>query len=83
MSVKGKSIKDYILGESIRSEVDMQLLEGKQQQGKEVTILMVEKKNIDQQTFISYKNLLQENCRHIHPKYIEAIQSTNNIYLVL
>jgi hypothetical protein len=59
MSVKGKCIKDYILGDSVRSEVDMQLLEAKQQQGKEFTVLMVEKKNIDQQTFIAYNNLLQ------------------------
>jgi hypothetical protein len=36
----------------------MQLLDATQH-GKPVTILMVESKNIDEQTFVAYNNLLQ------------------------
>ena len=44
---------------------------------------MIDKKNLDQQLFVAYNNLLLENKSRVHPQYIEPIQSTNNIYLVL
>lgn len=47
------------------------------------SILVIDKKLVDQASFVAYNNLLQENRQRIHPEYIEPIQSTNNIYIVL
>jgi hypothetical protein len=82
-SLKGKQIKDYILGDTILAYNDMYLLEGRQKNGTDVTVLMIEKKNMHQETFVPYNNLLSENHSRIHPAYIEAVQSANNIYIVI
>lgn len=44
---------------------------------------MIEKKCMQQETFLLYNNLLADNKLAIHPKYIEVIQSANNIYIVV
>jgi hypothetical protein len=80
---KGKQIKDYLLGETLVALNDMHLLEGKRGSGLEVTVLMIEKKDMQQETFIAYNNLLSENQLQIHPQYIEAVQSANNIYIIV
>lgn len=38
---------------------------------------------MQQETFVSYNNLLSENSNGIFPKYIEVVQSANNIYIVI
>ena len=48
-----------------------------------MTVLMIEKKDMQQETFIAYNNLLSENQLQIHPQYIEAVQSANNIYIIV
>lgn len=78
-----KQIKDYIIGETISNYNDMNLMQGNMKNGTEITIIMVEKKNIQQETFVSYNNLLSENRHKIYPEYIQAVQSTNNVYLIL
>lgn len=82
-SQRGKQIKDYILGETLVNYNDMHLLEGRRAKGDEVTVLMIEKKCMQQETFLPYNNLLAENKLAIHPHYIEVIQSANNIYIVV
>lgn len=37
---------------------------------------------MQQETFVPYNNLLLENKDRIHPQYIEAVQSANNIYII-
>lgn len=83
LASKGKQIKDYLLGDALVALNDMHLLEGKRENGLEVTVLMIEKKNMQQETFIAYNNLLSENQLQIHPQYIEAVQSANNIYIIV
>ncbi|MCB0369050.1 MAG: hypothetical protein KDD45_06240 [Bdellovibrionales bacterium] len=48
-----------------------------------MSILMIDKGQLEQQSFVGYLNILQENRHKVHPRYIEPIQSTNNIYVVL
>ena len=38
---------------------------------------------MQQETFVPYNNLLSENNYKIHPSYYEAVQSANNIYIVI
>jgi uncharacterized protein with PQ loop repeat len=83
MDVKGKQIKNYIIDEPLLVLKDMQLLSGHRQDSQPISILMIEKTHIEQSSFFAYNNLLQENKLHIHPKYGEPIQSTNNIYIIL
>ena len=83
MQVKGKQVKDYIIGDQIIDVKGVQLYSAVTTTNKLVTVLLVQKKDIEQATFISYNNLILENVNKIHPKYIEAVQSTNNIYLIL
>ena len=40
-SLKGKQIKDYVIGDTILNYNDMHLLEGKRKNGNDVTILMI------------------------------------------
>jgi hypothetical protein len=82
-SPKGKQIKDYVIGETIIGYNDMHLLQGRRQNGSEVTILMIEKKNMQQETFVPYNNLISENKLRIHPAYYEVVQSANNIYIIV
>jgi hypothetical protein len=82
-SQRGKQIKDYVLGDTIVNFNDMNLLEGRRTTGLEVTVLMIEKKNMQQESFVPYNNLLSENKYQAHPNYIEAVQSANNIYIVV
>lgn len=83
MQIKGKQIKDYIIGDTLITYKDMNLLSGHKLNGAQITILMIDKKHLEQQHFVAYNNLLLENKAKIHPQYIEPIQSTNNIYLIV
>lgn len=60
----------------------MHLLAGTRKNGQEVSILVIEKKKMQQETFVPYNNLLMENKDRIHPQYVEAVQSANNIYII-
>jgi hypothetical protein len=40
-ALKGKQIKDYIIGETLSQYNDMHLLEGTRKNGDELTILMI------------------------------------------
>jgi hypothetical protein len=82
-SQRGKQIKDYVLGETLVNLNDMHLLEGRRAKGDEVTVLMIEKKCMQQESFLPYNALLAENKLAIHPAYLEVIQSANNIYIVV
>ena len=83
MQVKGKQIKDYIIGDVIVTYQNMHLLSGRTVKGQEISILMIDKSQMEQSTFVAYVNMLQENVHKIHPRYYEPIQSSNNIYVVL
>ena len=38
---------------------------------------------MQQETFVIYNNVISENSKGIFPKYIEVVQSANNIYIVI
>nr|BAJ97868.1 predicted protein [Hordeum vulgare subsp. vulgare] len=82
-SLKGKKIKDYELGETLATHNDMHLLAAHMNNNKEVTVLMVERKSLQQDTFVAYNNIIMENQNQVHPAYIDAVQSANNIYIVV
>jgi hypothetical protein len=46
MQIKGKQIKDYIIGETLLTYKDMTLLSGHKTQGQDICILMIDKKNL-------------------------------------
>ena len=83
MQVKGKQVKNYIIGDVILTYHDMHLLAGRTLQGHDISILMIDKAQMDQATFVAYVNMLQEDPHKVHPRYYEPIQSSNNIYVVL
>lgn len=83
MHLKGKQIKDYVVGEPIATQQNGQLFQARHIKGRPLSILMLEKQHIDHNTFVAYNNLIQENTRKIHPEYVEPIQSNHNIYIVL
>lgn len=83
MQVLGKQVKDYVLGEVIASYQNMHLLAARSTKARDVAILMIDKTQIDNSTFVGYLNILQENPNKVHPLYIEPVQSSNNIYIVL
>lgn len=47
------------------------------------SLVAIEKGRLDQNAFVQYHNLLVENKAGIHPRYVEPIQSSNNVYIVL
>jgi hypothetical protein len=83
MHLLGKQIKDYTIDQPLMDTPDGHLLTAHKGNGQQVCVMMIEKKNLDQQLFVAYNNLLLENRSQVHPQYIEPVQSTNNIYLVL
>ena len=83
MQVKGKQVKNYIIGDVTVTYHNMHLLAGKTLKGQDISILMIDKAQMNQETFVSYVNMLQENVHKVHPRYYEPIQSSNNIYVVL
>ena len=70
MQVKGKQVKDYIIGDQIIDVKGVQLYSAVTTAHKVVSVLLVQKKDIEQATFINYNNLILENVNKIHPKYI-------------
>jgi len=46
MQIKGKQIKDYIIGDTLLTYKDMSLLSGHKLNGQEITILMIDKKQL-------------------------------------
>lgn len=80
---KGKLIKDYVVGESVATAGDCQLAEGRRTNGEQVMLLIMEKRNLETLSFLNYNNLLQENIQGVHPRYLEIIQSTSNVYIIL
>ena len=44
--MKGKQIKDYIIGDTLLTYKDMTLLSGRRTNGQEICILMIEKKHL-------------------------------------
>lgn len=83
MHLKGKQIKDYVIGDVLVDFKDMHLLQGTKTNSQQVSILMIDKKNVEHESFLFYNNLLLENKFKVHPQYIEPVQSTNNIYIIL
>ena len=69
MQVKGKQVKNYIIGDVTLTYQNMHLLAGKTIQGQDISILMIDKAQMDQQTFVAYINMLQENVHKVHPRY--------------
>lgn len=82
-SVKGKQIKDYIIGDTLVAMGDTTVLQAATAKGQRATLVMVEKKNMEQETFVQYNNLLAENTQGLHPRYLEVVQSAHNMYIVL
>jgi hypothetical protein len=56
---KGKLIKDYVVGESVVTTGDCQLVEGRKTNGGEVMLLIMEKRNLETTSFLDYNNMLQ------------------------
>ena len=69
MEVKGKQIKDYIIGDVIVTYQNMHLLNGSTTKGQPISILMIDKSQMEQSTFVQYVNMLQENVHKVHPRY--------------
>lgn len=58
-SVKGKQVKDYVMGEAIISGVDMQLVHTVKANQQHLVALVFDKKSLEQTSFIGYNNLIQ------------------------
>lgn len=58
MQLKGKQIKDYIIGDVITQHQNMYLLTGTTTSNKPVSILMVDQSQVDQKSFVAYVNIL-------------------------
>lgn len=81
--MQGKQIKDYTVGSPILATKEMQLFEAKNSHQQLFSLIVIDKTRIEQSIFVDYHNLLLENTAKIHPRYVEPIQSTNNVYIVL
>lgn len=69
MDLKGKQVKNYILGDVTITQHDMQLLSGTTTDHRPVSILMIDKHQLEQQSFVAYVNMLQENTHNLHPRF--------------
>ena len=58
MQLKGKQIKDYIIGDVLTQHQSMFLLAGTTTNNKPVSILMVDQSQVDQKSFVGYVNIL-------------------------
>ena len=59
MDLKGKQVKNYILGDTTLSQHNMHLLAGTTTDNRPVSILMIDKHQLEQQSFVAYINMLQ------------------------
>jgi len=59
MDLKGKQIKNYILGTVTTTQHNMHLLAGHTINNQPVSILMIDKAQLEQKSFVGYVNLLQ------------------------
>lgn len=81
--MQGKQIKGYTVVAPILATKEMQLFEAKNSQNQMFSLVVIDKAKLEQSAFVDYHNLLSENTSGIHPRYVEPIQSTNNVYIVL
>jgi hypothetical protein len=59
MNLRGKQIKDYVIGEVTVTQHSMHLMSGKTTKGQPVSILVIDKGAMEQTSFVSYVNMLQ------------------------
>jgi hypothetical protein len=50
---------------------------------EEVSVYALDKKSVNIEHYVVYNNEILENSQGMYPLYIEVIQSTNFIYLIL